>query len=364
MPEITFILPHWIYWGGIIAIPAGLMWLTRRFPKEDCAPRQTLPVAYLFLVCGGFFGAHRLYLQSWFAAVFIVLFVGVILCNQEARLARNDSSIARNDAFNLQYDLDNAVDDAAADDVISNLETQLATAQQQAEQFAAAQATWHQTSGIIAAVIAALLLLELFLLPRAVRRCPPRPLMESLPPMPSAPRPPVVGGFARGVNAVNGGVGEFVSYWTLIAVFIFYYEVIARYVFNSPTIWAHESMYLIFGMQYMLAGGFCLRENAHVRVDVFYLRMSPRRRALADVCTSAFFFIFAGALTATGWIFFFDAYLIKEVSFTEWAIAYYPIKFALPLGGALIFAQGIVRLMHDLRTLRQGGDEGGAGAEK
>lgn len=352
MPEITFILPHWIYWGGIFITPVLLIWLTERVKKRDYAEGQTLLSAYLFLICGGFFGAHRLYLKSWWAIVYIVLFVGVIFCNQEARLTRNDFSLVRNDIFNTEYDLKNAVEDLAQDGIIAELETRLHDEQERAIMLEKELEDWHQLSAYIAAVIAVLLVLELGLLPRAVRRQKPQPPLGALPDM-AKEKPWEKGAFTKGVNRLNGAVGKFAAYWTLIAVFVFYYEVIARYVFNSPTIWAHESMYLIFGMQYMLAGGFCLRENAHVRVDVFYLRLSARRKALADILTSVFFFIFAGALTATGWIFFHDAYVIKESSFTEWAIAYWPVKFALPLGGALIFLQGVVHLMRNIEALKK-----------
>ena len=147
---------------------------------------------------------------------------------------------------------------------------------------------------------------------------------------------------------MNGYVGEFVSYWSIIAVFVYYYEVIARYVFNSPTNWAHEAMFLMFGMQYLIAGGFCLRENAHVRVDVIYTRLSKRTQAIMDVITSMFFFIFVLTLLVTGWIFFHDAFSIREVSFTEWGIQYWPVKFVLPLGAVLLLLQGISQLVKDV----------------
>jgi TRAP-type mannitol/chloroaromatic compound transport system permease small subunit len=46
-----------------------------------------------------------------------------------------------------------------------------------------------------------------------------------------------------------------------------------------------------------------LRNNGHVRVDVFYSQFSPRLKALVDVATSLFFFIFAATLLWTGWTF-------------------------------------------------------------
>ena len=157
--------------------------------------------------------------------------------------------------------------------------------------------------------------------------------------------------FSRWVGKLNITIGEFVAYWSIIAVFVYYYEVMVRYVFNSPTNWAHEGMFLMFGMQYLLAGGFCLREQAHVRVDVIYMHFSDKVKAIADVITSIFFFIFILTLLVSGWIFFYDSFSINEVSFTEWGIQYYPIKFALPLGAFLILLQGIARLAEDIHTL-------------
>ena len=85
----------------------------------------------------------------------------------------------------------------------------------------------------------------------------------------------------------------------MIAVFGYYYEVMARFVFNSPTNWLHESMFLMFGMQYMLCGAFAYKEDQHVRVDVFYAKFSPRGKAIADIFTSVFFFIFTVTLLWT-----------------------------------------------------------------
>ena len=128
------------------------------------------------------------------------------------------------------------------------------------------------------------------------------------------------------IEWVNVRVGVFAAYWALISVFAYYYEVIARFVFNSPTNWVHESMFLMYGMQYMLAGAYAYREDQHVRVDVFYAQFSPRWKAIADIITSLFFFIFIGTMFWTGWRFASDAINIDEVSFTEWGVQYWPVK--------------------------------------
>lgn len=370
MPEIDFILPHWVYWGGIFLIPALLFVAHRRGAPRTRAGGESLGLAYFFLAVGGFMGIHRLYLKSFWAAAFVALFVGVLWCNSEARLARNEHSIARNDVANFEYDGARAVEDGEPAEVVAMLERELAAARARHAAYGEAMAGWRRAAAVLAAVIAFLMAVDAVWLPWGVarRRRGGRGVAAgggvAVAGHGGEVAAPAVGRdrFSRAVAAVNLRVGEFVSYWTVVAVFVFYYEVIARYVFNSPTVWAHESMYLLFGMQYLLAGGFCLREDAHVRVDVLYAYLSPRGRAIANVTSSVFFFGFAGALAVTGWIFFADSFAIREVSFTEWGIAHFPIKFALPLGGALILLQGAARLARDVETLRAGaagGKDGG-----
>ncbi len=50
-----------------------------------------------------------------------------------------------------------------------------------------------------------------------------------------------------------------------------------------------------------------------------------------------------------------DSYSVREVSFTEWGIQYWPVKFAIPLGAALLLLQGLSRLVKDVLVLANGG---------
>ena len=156
------------------------------------------------------------------------------------------------------------------------------------------------------------------------------------------------------VETINVRVGEFVAYWAVISVFAYYYEVIARFVFNSPTNWVHESMFLMYGMQYMLAGAYAYREDQHVRVDVIYSQFSPRGKAIADIITSVFFFIFIGTLFWTSYKFAADAVGLGEVSFTEWGVQYWPVKLSMPIGAGLLLLQGACKLIKDIVLITGG----------
>ena len=141
----------------------------------------------------------------------------------------------------------------------------------------------------------------------------------------------------------------------VISVFAYYYEVIARFVFNSPTNWVHESMFLMFGMQYMLAGAYAYREDQHVRVDVLYsqvlgARQSDRRHHHLGLLLH----LHAARCCGPASRFAADAVSLGEVSFTEWGVQYWPVKLTIPIGAALMVLQGISKLIKDIMILTSG----------
>jgi TRAP-type mannitol/chloroaromatic compound transport system permease small subunit len=374
MPELGFVLPHWLYWSGLLLFPLLAGYLVRRARRHPPTQPLLLSLGYFLLVTGGFLGVHRMYLKSRWAMAFILVFVALLQVNVEHRLARDAVSGANNalhiGEFKLKHakhDIDKTLERierrdterarsrlAEAEMDLVEAEEKLRSGREELQLAEARKARWDVLAKSLGGLLLAGIVLDAFLLPSLIRRrneiergpsgegfqC---PVVEK---EHDDSREPYL--FNRVISRVNGFAGEFVAYWSVIAVFVYYYEVIARYVFNSPTNWAHEAMFLMFGMQYLLAGGFCLRENAHVRVDVIYTKLSKRTQAIMDVVTSLFFFIFVVTLLGTGWIFFNDAFQVGEVSFTEWAIQYWPIKFALPLGAVLLLLQGLAQLAKDI----------------
>lgn len=159
--------------------------------------------------------------------------------------------------------------------------------------------------------------------------------------------------FTRAVDRVSDLSGVFVAFWTINAVLAYFYEVVMRYVFNMPTIWVHEASYLLFGMQYLLAGAFALLHGSHVRVDILYVKLPERGRAGIDIFTSIFFFVFVLALMGTSWRFFFDSYLMDERTMETWQIQHWPVKGMMFLGAVLIALAGVSKLIKDIRLYRR-----------
>ena len=153
--------------------------------------------------------------------------------------------------------------------------------------------------------------------------------------------------FARAIDRISRVSGRILVWWTVVAVTIITFEVVMRYVFNRPTNWGHESMTLIFGMQYILCGAYAQWATAHVRVDVVYQALSARNKARMDALTSLLFFLYIGVMTYTGWFFYWQSQVIWEHSFTEWGPSLYPVKFTVFLGSLMLLLQGFANFVRD-----------------
>lgn len=168
--------------------------------------------------------------------------------------------------------------------------------------------------------------------------------------LPDVTHSPDAGKFERTLDWISDRSGLFVSLWSINAVVAYTYEVVARYLFNMPTIWVHESSFLLFGMQYMMIGAYGLLHGSHVRVDVLYTKMSKRKQAATDVITSVFFFIFVLAMLFTSLNFAIESTGMDERSVETWQIQFWPVKWLMFVGTVLIVLAGISRLIKDVRN--------------
>ena len=435
MPGLSFTLPHWLYWVGLIVFPLVAMALARR-PKPA---RQTYSTAlsYLILITGGLVGLHRLYLKNIWGLLFIPIFLFVLFANANEREARSAASDADNLVRVAERTIEreeprlksaeSQIDDLRAEvaaaeegsfarrgaerklkrteDQVEKSRVRLDEARAELEEIkplaTVAQdnrSFWSNAARNAFYVLLAMMAVDALLIPMLVRKANASIGEEEVGEAEAALAAAEAteerkqdSDYAKNwIDRLSLFCGEFVSYWAVIAVFVYYFEVISRYVFNSPTNWAHEAMYLMFGMQYLIAGAYAMLTESHVRVDVFYAPMSPRRKAITDLLTSVFFFIFAGTLLVTSWIFAFDAIAVPsgnsvvsdwargqygffemlgkltlsewtdpnirwgEISFNEWEVPLWPMKWVMVLGGLLLVLQGISKLAADFRAVVRG----------
>ena len=147
--------------------------------------------------------------------------------------------------------------------------------------------------------------------------------------------------------------GQFVAFWTINAVVFYAFEVIARYIFNKPTIWVHESSFLLFGMQYLLAGAYAYLHGSHVAVDIVYNKFPKRGQYGLDIFTSIFSFVFFITLIGTSYKFMMDSIGMRERTMETWQIQYYPVKTMMFVGGILILLATASKLYKDIKRFNQ-----------
>ncbi|KAB2919545.1 MAG: TRAP transporter small permease subunit [Hyphomicrobiaceae bacterium] len=134
------------------------------------------------------------------------------------------------------------------------------------------------------------------------------------------------------------------------------YEVIARYIFNAPTIWAFDVTYMLYGALFMLGAAYALHKGAHIRTDFFWEAFSPRTKGLIDTVSYVVFFF--PSLTALGVISYneaFYAFQINETSDqTPWRPVLWPFKYVVPIACLLLMIQGFSELLKSFYMARTG----------
>jgi TRAP-type mannitol/chloroaromatic compound transport system permease small subunit len=154
--------------------------------------------------------------------------------------------------------------------------------------------------------------------------------------------------FLNKIDEVNEKVGKGFSFLIFPLIGVVAYEVVMRYALNAPTEWGFEVTGFLFGTYAMLSGAYTFVRKAHVNVDIFYGRFSPRKRAIVNLFTSLIFFLFAITLLWKGSDFAWKSVMSSETSGSPWNPPVYPVKLAIPVGTFLLLIVGVVKYLRDL----------------
>ena len=152
------------------------------------------------------------------------------------------------------------------------------------------------------------------------------------------------------VDSVSEWSGKLVSMLILFMTGVLFLEVMLRYVFNAPTIWAHELTLHLFGAYSVIAGAYVLRHRQHINIDIIYGCFSPRGRAIIDSVTYLLFFFFILATLRYGIMTAWRAVEIRQtVSPSPWGSPLWPLKLTIPVAAFLMLAQGLADFIRVLR---------------
>jgi TRAP-type mannitol/chloroaromatic compound transport system permease small subunit len=156
------------------------------------------------------------------------------------------------------------------------------------------------------------------------------------------------------LDALNIAVGGVVRWCALLMVLIQFALVILRYVFSISFIYLNESVLYLHGALFMLGAGYTLLVNEHVRVDIFYAKVSVRGQAIIDVFGHIFLLLPAMAVLAWfTWPSVRSSWVILEGPISVGGIpASFLLKSLIPAFCILLIFQGIACLIRDVLRLR------------
>ncbi len=133
--------------------------------------------------------------------------------------------------------------------------------------------------------------------------------------------------------------------------------VVLRYVFDAGKIWMQESVTWMHAAVFMLGASYTLLHDEHVRVDIFYRNMSPRRKAIVDLLgVVLFLWPLCGYLAYAAFDFAAVAWSIHEASREPGGLPYPMIPIlksmvvAMPV---LVGLQGVSMVLSSLAAIRQ-----------
>lgn len=148
-------------------------------------------------------------------------------------------------------------------------------------------------------------------------------------------------------------VGRSIAWLVLLMMVVQFAIVVMRYAFSIHSTVMQESVMYMHAMVFMLGAAWTLRHDGHVRVDIFYRKMSDRGRAWVDLCGTLFLLfpvILFIAYMSFGYV--INSWTIMERSPDGGIPAVYLLKSLILVMMALLLLQGIAEVIRQVLILR------------
>lgn len=154
----------------------------------------------------------------------------------------------------------------------------------------------------------------------------------------------IINGYCKAITAINRWLAIAASSLVFIMVAVISYEVIARYFFDAPTVWALELSTLLLGPYFLLAGPYFLHTAGHVNVDILHRKLTPRLTAIADTGIYAVIVLISCILVYQSIPIAQNSIGVGETSFSSWNPVIWPVKTLIPFAFILLLLQSVAEM--------------------
>ena len=154
------------------------------------------------------------------------------------------------------------------------------------------------------------------------------------------------------IDSICVKVGRFVMYGIFLMMFLLILSFVTRNIINFPLMWIIEMAQFTITAYYLLGGGYSMLTDDHVRMDLFYGKLSKKGKAKMDIFTSFFLIfylviLFFGSITSL--IYTIET---KQKLFTAWAPYVWPIKTLMLIGILLMLLQAFSSLFKNIANVK------------
>jgi TRAP-type mannitol/chloroaromatic compound transport system permease small subunit len=160
-------------------------------------------------------------------------------------------------------------------------------------------------------------------------------------------------GLAKAIDRLNEFIGKSVMWLIFVAIIISAVNAVVRKAFNmSSNAWLEAQWYL-FGAAFLLASAYTLKQNEHIRIDIFYGTRSRRGQHWIDLFGHVFFLLpfvvlMAWMLVPYAW----QAFSIGQVSTNAGGLIIWPARALLAAGFILLSFQAVSEIIKKIAVMR------------
>ena len=159
--------------------------------------------------------------------------------------------------------------------------------------------------------------------------------------------PKIISAYVNIVDTICEKVGRFVMYGVFFMMFILILSFVTRNIINYPLMWIIEMAQFTMTAYYLLGGGYSMITDDHVRMDLFYGKLSKRGKAKMDIFTSFFLIFYLVLLLFGSYTSLIYTIETNQKLFTAWAPYVWPIK-------SLMLIEILLRLLQAFSSLFKG----------